>query len=136
ATGAKAAGHLAVAGRRALARDDLSLAAGLLGRALPCLEPADDSRAELMLDWCEALLAAGDVATATSAIDELDLVAAGSARLRAWHTCFAGQLIALTSPQALHESADAVAAAAVELAALGDDAGEAKAHAVHAQALA
>ncbi|MFN2428054.1 MAG: AAA family ATPase, partial [Candidatus Binatia bacterium] len=136
ALGEKAAGHLAAAGRRALARDDLSLAAGLLGRALPCLDRDAASRAELALDWCEALLAAGDVTDARAAITELDRFAADSPRLRAWHTCFSGQLTALTAPQSLHETADAVAAAAEELAALGDDAGEAKAHAVHAQALA
>jgi len=136
ALGEKAAGHLAAAGRRALARDDLSLAAGLLGRALPCLEAADASRADLALDWCEALLAAGDVTDASAAIVELDRFTADSPRLRAWHTCFSGQLTALTAPQSLHETAEAVASAAEELGALGDDAGEAKAHAVHAQALA
>ncbi len=136
ATGEKAARHLAAAGRRALARDDLSLAAGLLGRALPCLDATDASRAELALDWCEAVLAAGDVATATSAIAELDRFTGASPRLRAWHTCFSGQLTTLTAPQSLQETADAVAAAAENLAALGDDAGEAKAHAVHAQTLA
>ena len=41
----------------------------------------------------------------------------------------------LTDPQALHATADAVAAAADELAAAGDAAGEAKAHLVHALAL-
>ncbi len=136
ATGEKAALHLSAAGRRALARDDLSLAAGLLGRAMPCLDAEDASRADLALDWCEAALAAGDVTTAIVAIAELDRFSADSPRLRAWHTCFAGQLTVLTAPQSLHETADAVAAAAEKLAALGDDAGEAKAHAVHAQALA
>ena len=42
----------------------------------------------------------------------------------------------LTDPQALHATAETVAAAADELAAVGDAAGEAKAHAVHATALA
>src|SRR5262249_13267841 len=39
-------------------------------------------------------------------------------------------------PQTLRTTADAVAAAAAELAAAGDEAGEAKAHSVHANALA
>src|SRR5262249_60283073 len=56
--GALASHYLAAAGRRALARDDLPVAASLLGRALDRLDPADSARAELALDWCEALLAA------------------------------------------------------------------------------
>ena len=61
ALGERAARYLAAAGRRALARDDLPVAAGLLGRALDRLDAEDPSRAELALDWCEALLAVGDV---------------------------------------------------------------------------
>src|SRR6185295_6954994 len=79
---------------------------------------------------CEALLSAGDVGPATKAIDELARFAeSDSLRLRAWHTCFTSQLTALTAPQKLQAAAD-------ELAKLGDAAGEAKAHSVHAQALA
>src|SRR5262249_57736512 len=58
-----------------------------------------------------------------------------SDRLRAWHTCFAGQLAVLTDPQMLRATVDAVAAAADELGAVGDSAGEAKGHLVHALAL-
>jgi class 3 adenylate cyclase/tetratricopeptide (TPR) repeat protein len=133
--GERAARHLAAAGRRALARDDLPLASGLLGRALDRLDSTDPVRADLALDWCEALLAAGDVGPAGPAIEELDGFAGESPRLRAWHTCFAGQLAALIDPQSLRATADAVAAAAEALAATGDAAGEAKAHSVHAIAL-
>ena len=136
AFGERAAHYLAAAGRRALGRDDLSLAASLLGRALDQLDGADPARANLALDWCEALLAAGDVGAAAAAIAELGRFIADSDRLRAWHTCFAGQLAALTDPQALRATADAVAAAADELASARDAAGEAKAHSVHALALA
>jgi class 3 adenylate cyclase/tetratricopeptide (TPR) repeat protein len=176
ALGERAAGYLAAAGRRALARDDLPVAADLLGRAIDRLDQEDAARAELALDWCEALLAAGDVGHARAAIDELArfIGAApfetppeegGSSgrtvgysshesiparaeeaasvqrpsrsphRLRAWHTCFAGQLTVLTDPQALHGTTQAVSAAAEELAAAGDAAGEAHAHLVHALAL-
>ncbi len=185
ALGERAARYLAAAGRRALARDDLSPAANLLGRALDRLDASDPARAELALDWCEALLCAGEVGPAAKAIAELGrfigedaadqigapspthLLSVGegrgegdarsvpspsgtltlpsptlskragedSGRLRAWHTCFIGQLAVLTDPQALHATADAVAAAAEELAAAGDTAGEAKAHSVHAAAL-
>ena len=113
----------------------MSLAAGLLGRALQRLGADAAERADLVLDWCEALLAAGDVGPAADAIAQLDRVAS-DARLRAWHACFAGQLTVLTAPEALHATADRVGAAARELAALEDAAGEAKAHFVHAQALA
>jgi class 3 adenylate cyclase len=135
AVGARAARHLAAAGRRALARDDLPPAGNLLGRALALLEPADPARGELALDWCETLLAAGDVGPATRALDELGRFADGSVRLRAWHTCFVGERAALTDPQALRATVDAVATAAGALAAAGDAAGEAKAHFVHALAL-
>jgi class 3 adenylate cyclase len=136
ALGERAAQRLAAAGRRALARDDVPLASGLLGRALERLDRDDAARAELALDWCEALLAAGDVAPATAALEELDRFAASDARLRAWHTCFAGQLKVLTAPSGLSEAAESVASASRELAELGDVAGEAKAHFVHAQAFA
>jgi class 3 adenylate cyclase/tetratricopeptide (TPR) repeat protein/ketosteroid isomerase-like protein len=71
ALGERAARYLAAAGRRALARDDLLPAANLLGRALDRLDAADPGRADLALDWCEALLAAGDVGPAAKAIAEL-----------------------------------------------------------------
>ena len=135
ALGERAARHLGAAGRRALARDDVPLAAGLLGRAIDRLDPDDAGRADLALDWCEALLAAGDVGPATGAVEELGRFAGGSERLRAWHTCFAGQLAVLTDPQTLHATAEAVAAAGNTLASVGDAAGEAKAHSVHATAL-
>ncbi len=142
--GERAARRHAAAGRRALARDDVSLAAGLCGRGGDRLVPDAPERADLVLDWCEALLAAGDVGPAADAIAELDRVAGAasnsvasdSQRLRAWHTCFAGQLTVMTAPEALHATADRVGAAARELAMLEDAAGEAKAHFVHAQALA
>src|SRR5439155_16383758 len=116
AIGERAARYLATAGRRALARDDVPVAATLLGRALDRLDAADPARADLALDWCEALLAAGDVGTAARAVAELGQFTGNSDRLRAWHTCFAGQLAVLTDPQALHATAETVAVAAEELA--------------------
>jgi class 3 adenylate cyclase len=133
--GDRAAVHLAAAGRRALAREDADAAAELLGRAIGCLAADDPTRADLALDWCEALLAGGAVERARAAIAELGAWADTSPRLAAWHTCFAGQLAVLTDPLSLRETAKLVAAAATELAAAGDDAGEAKAHFVHASAL-
>src|SRR5438552_114361 len=135
ALGDRAARYLAAAGRRALGRDDLSPAASLLGRALDRLDKTDPARADLALDWCEALLESGDVGTGARAIAELARFTPDSTRLRAWHTCFAGQLAVLTDPQTLRATADAVAAAADELGAAGDAAGEAKGHLIHALAL-
>jgi class 3 adenylate cyclase/ketosteroid isomerase-like protein len=136
--GERAARRLGAAGRRALGRDDLPVAANLLGRAIGLLDAADPGRADLALDWCEALLTAGDVGPAAEAIADLGRVAqaSGMSRLRAWQACFAGEHAALTDPQTLRATADTVAAAAETLAALGDAAGEAKAHFVHALALA
>jgi class 3 adenylate cyclase/ketosteroid isomerase-like protein len=134
--GARAARHLADAGRRALARDDLPPAASLLGRAVDCLDPADPAQVQLTLDWCEALLSAGHVAPAVQAMSELERLCGDSGRVRAWHACFRGQLAVLSDPQALHASAESVAGAAEALAAAGDAAGEAKAHSVHALVLA
>ncbi|HEV7732044.1 MAG TPA: nuclear transport factor 2 family protein [Candidatus Binatia bacterium] len=131
--GERASRRLAAAGRRALASDDVALAAGLLGRAIARLDADADTRADLALDWCEALLAAGDVGPAADAI--AGLARHPDRRLCAWHTCFTGQLTVMTAPQGLQATADAVAAAAAEFIALGDAAGEAKAHQVHAQAL-
>ncbi len=133
--GERAARYLAAAGRRALERDDVPVAASLLGRALARLDEADPERADLALDWCEALLSAGEVGAAAAAIDELGRFAHASPRLRAWHTCFAGQRAALTDPESLRGTADAVAVATETLAAEGDSAGEAKGHFVHAMTL-
>lgn len=136
ALGERAARHLTAAGRRALERDDLPLAGSLLGRAVERLDAADPTRADLALDWCEALLTAGDVGPAATAVAELGRFTAGSERLGAWHTCFAGQLAALTDPATLRRTVETVTGAATTLASLDDAAGEAKAHAVHATALA
>src|SRR5215470_15986799 len=140
ALGERAARYLAAAGRRALARDDVAVAAELLGRAVARLDAADPARGELALDWCEALLAAGQVGPAAGAIAELGrwigADPAAADRLRGWHTCFAAQRAVLTDPQALRATASTVAASAETLAAAGDTAGEAKAHSVHAIALA
>jgi len=136
ALGARASQHLAAAGRRALARDDVPLAAGLLGRAVATLDADDPARAELALDWCEALLAAGDVGPAASAIAQLERFCIGSDRLAAWHACFAAQLKVLTAPEELRAAAGAVAAATDRLTALDDASGQATGHYVHALALA
>ncbi len=129
--GERAATRLAAAGRRALEGDDEQLAAGLLGRALACLQPDDALRTDLAQDLCEALLSAGDVDAAAEAIAELER----SAGCEGWHTCFTGHLTVLTAPEELQATVDAVGGAAAQFARSGDAAGEAKACFVQALAL-
>src|SRR5262249_34749251 len=104
ALGDRAARYLVAAGRRALGRDDVVVAADLLGRAMARLDAAAPAPAELALDWCEALLAAGQVGPAADAIAELGrwlgAEGAAAARPRGGHTCVPAQSAVLTSPPA------------------------------------
>ncbi|HZQ83934.1 MAG TPA: nuclear transport factor 2 family protein, partial [Acidimicrobiales bacterium] len=136
AVAADAADRLGRAARRALDRDDLLAAAGLADRAVNCLDPDDQARAELLLTRCEALLGAGDVAAAGPAVDELSRLAVGSARLEAWATCFDVQRTSLVDSRALADVEARLTDAAAQLSDAGDSAGAAKAHRVHASVLA
>jgi len=118
-------------------------AAELYDRALHALEELDDElpdradqTAELLVARCEALLAAGDVASAMDAVSQLQAATRDSARLASWAACFDGQLSMLIHPERLNQIEAAVAAAAEKLAELDDAAGEAKAHTVRAACLA
>lgn len=139
---AKAVDYCRRAADQAMARLAYEGAADLYDKALHALEELDDDlpdreqvQSELLIARCEALLAAGDVATATSAVAQLRTVAGDSGRLAAWGACFDGQLRVLTDPERLDEIESAVAAAASTLATLDDAAGEAKAHTVRATCL-
>ena len=138
ALGERAARYLAAAGRRALARDDLPLAASLLGRALERLDSGGSRacrpgsrlvRSAARRRRRRPRRAARSTSSAASS-DDL------GAPARAGTPASPASCAALTDPQALRATADAVAAAAEELASAGDAAGEAKAHSVHALALA
>ncbi len=133
--GRRAAALLGAAARRALDGDDLPAAATLSGRALDRLADDDLGRPELLLIRCEALLSMGDVSQGAPAVVEFERLAT-TPRLSAWATCFNGHLANLTAPERLNETEAVVAAAAAELAGLGDQAGTAKAHTVHASTLA
>ncbi|GAA4290118.1 BTAD domain-containing putative transcriptional regulator [Mycobacterium paraffinicum] len=140
---AKAVEYCRRAADQAMARLAYEGAADLYDRALHALEEIDeelpdrdDQTAALLMARCEALLAAGDVASAASAVAQLQSATADSAQLAAWATCFDGQLSMLTHPERLDDVATAVGAAAEELAQLGDPAGEAMAHTVRAGCLA
>lgn len=139
----KAVEYCRRAADQAMARLAYEGAADLYDHALHALEELDDElpdrddqRVELLVARCEALLAAGEVSSAVGAVSALQAGTRDSARLAAWATCFDGQLSMLVNPERLDEIESAVGAAAVELAELGDAAGEAKAHTVRAGCLA
>jgi DNA-binding SARP family transcriptional activator len=140
---AKAVEYCRRAADQAMARLAYEGAADLYDKAVHALEEIDDElsdrndlQAELLIARCEALLAAGDVVSATGAVAQLQEAAGDSARLAAWGTCFDGQVSMLTDPERLDEIESALAAAAEKLAGLDDAAGEAKAHTVRAGCLA
>lgn len=140
---AKAVEYCRRAADQAMARLAYEGAADLYDRALHALEELDDElpdrddqAAELLISRCEALLVAGDVASAADAVTQLQAATVNSARLAAWATCFDGQLSMLIHPERLDEAEDALTGAAERLAGLDDAAGEAKAHTVRAGCLA
>lgn len=135
ALGRRAAERLGSAGRRALARDDLPAARNLLQRALDRLDDAAPERAGLLVDLAEALLSAGDTHSAEPVVRALQ-GAAGDERLRALAAVYAAQLAYLTDSSRLHETVEALAGLAEQLAELGDEAGVAKAMHVQAAAFA
>ncbi|MEM6106015.1 BTAD domain-containing putative transcriptional regulator [Mycobacterium sp. 050272] len=140
---AKAVDYCRRAADQAMARLGYEGAADLYGRALHALEEIDDELpdredqvTELLIARCEALLAAGDVTTASGAVSQLQRATEDSARLAAWATCFDGELSMLIQPGRLDEIEAALSGAAAKLAELNDAAGEAKAHTVRASCLA
>ncbi|OBA59910.1 regulator [Mycobacterium sp. 1100029.7] len=140
---AKAVLYCRRAADQAMTRLAYEGAADLYHQALHALEELDeeiadreDQTAELLVARCEALLAAGDVASAAGAVDQLRRATIDSPRLAAWATCFDGQLSMLIHPERLDEVEAALRAAATKLAELDDAAGEAKAHTVRANCLA
>jgi class 3 adenylate cyclase/ketosteroid isomerase-like protein/tetratricopeptide (TPR) repeat protein len=131
----RAAEFLGGAAQRALDRDDLPSAASFSGRALALLPEDEERRAGLLLIHCEAVLSMGDATHGAEAVAEFESLA-NTPRLSAWATCFSGQLANLTAPERLQDTEARVAAAASDLTELGDLAGAAKAHTVHASTLA
>src|SRR5271166_5931676 len=140
---AKAVDYCRRAADQAMARLGYEGAADLYDRALHALEEIDDElpdrndqASELLVARCEALLAAGDVTSATGAVAQLQRATADSPRLAAWATCFDGELSILVHPERLDDVEAALGAAAHKLAEIDDAAGEAKAHTVRARCLA
>ena len=140
---AKAVEYCRRAADQAVARLAYEGAADLYGQALHALDEIDnelpdrdDQAGELLVARCEALLAAGDVASAAGAVAKLQEATVNSPRLAAWATCFDGQLSMLIHPERLDEVETALGLAAQKLAELDDAAGEANAHTVRAACLA
>src|ERR1700759_829963 len=140
---AKAVEYCRRAADQAMARLAYEGAADLYDQALHALEELDDELpdrdelvADLLVARCEALLAAGDVASAAGAVSQLQEATVNSARLSAWATCFDGQLSVLVHPERLDDVEAALGAAAHKLAEIDDAAGQAKAHTVRATCLA
>jgi DNA-binding SARP family transcriptional activator/predicted ATPase len=139
----KAVEYCRRAADQAMARLAYEGAADLYDHALHAIDEIDDELpdrddqiAQLLVARCEALLAAGDVASAAGAVSQLQTATVDSARLSAWATCFDGQLSMLIHPERLDEAEAALGAAAQRLAQLDDAAGEAMAHTVRAACLA
>ncbi len=139
---AKAVEYCRRAADQAMARLAYEGAADLYDHALHALEEIDDElpdredqTTELLVARCEALLAAGDVASAAGAVTQLQEATRDSARIAAWAACYDGQLSMLVHPDRLDAVESTVGAAADTLAELRDAAGEAKAHTVRALAL-
>jgi class 3 adenylate cyclase/ketosteroid isomerase-like protein/tetratricopeptide (TPR) repeat protein len=130
ALGVRAATRLLSAGRRALAREDLAAASNLLSRALACDSGND---VEILWDFAETVLSAGDVASAADVIDRYSMAASDEERGRARAAVLHAQLANLTGADDPTATAESIVDAAAELRALGDVAGEAKAWAVTAQ---
>jgi len=117
---------LAAAGQRAVARDDVPAAQGLLRRALAVLPDGDSERAALLLDLATVLMRAGEFSEVGPALDEAHEAAwaTGDRRLelrieieRAFHRAF-------TDPEgATEEMHDLAASAVPELEQLGDEIG-------------
>jgi len=128
--GAEAAGHLASAGRRALAAGDMAAAASLLERAATLVAADGDAHAALLPDLSEALMQTGDLARAG---DRLSDVIAHAERtddpgLRGHAMIVRLLLMESTDPKGRSEIAERELERVIPVfAALGDDLGLARA---------
>jgi class 3 adenylate cyclase/tetratricopeptide (TPR) repeat protein len=127
---ARAAHHLAAAGRRALARGDVSAAANLLTRTAALLPTTAPERIELLPALGGALVVAGDLAQAEVVLSEAITAgaAAGDRRIELHARLEHAFLRALTDPDVSVEQLRRIAEEAIpELEAIGDSLGLAKA---------
>ncbi|MGI8685476.1 MAG: adenylate/guanylate cyclase domain-containing protein [Acidimicrobiales bacterium] len=129
----RAAHRLAVAGRRALDREDVSAAAGYLPRAAALAGGDATAQAELLHDAATALLGAGELSATTKMLDEAASAAAatGNEALQAHVLLSRLQLRLQTEPGAAVEVAEQEAQRAIGVfQAIGDERGLARAWSV------
>jgi class 3 adenylate cyclase/tetratricopeptide (TPR) repeat protein len=122
--GAEASRHLSSAGRRALARGDMSAAATLLQRAAALFGEKDSARALLLLDAGEAAVDIGEFERAESMLTEAAELAlsAGDTGIASAAALARLQLRYTTDPHAVQENVvDLVEQQIPELEAMGDD---------------
>jgi class 3 adenylate cyclase/tetratricopeptide (TPR) repeat protein len=127
---ARAAHHLAAAGRRALARGDVSAAANLLTRTAALLPSNAPERIQLLPALGGALVVAGELAQAEAVLSEAIAAgaAAGDRQVELHARLEHAFLRALTDPDVSVEQLRLIAEDAIpELEAVGDELGLAKA---------
>jgi predicted ATPase/class 3 adenylate cyclase len=127
---ARAAHRLAAAGRRALARGDVSAAANLLSRTAALLPPNAPERIQLLPALGGALVVAGELDQAEAVLTEAIAAgaAAGDRRVELHARLEHAFLRALTDPDVSVEQLRRIAEDAIpELEAVGDELGLAKA---------
>ncbi len=102
ALAAAAGSHLAAAGRRALARDDMRASANLLRRAERLLPQEAEERGPLLADLVESLYFTGDLDLCVGWLDELLPIAraTGDRVLESWAELRRAELGFLTDPRA------------------------------------
>jgi class 3 adenylate cyclase/tetratricopeptide (TPR) repeat protein len=127
----RAGARLAVAGRRAAARGDVSASVGSLRRAARLLPPDDPLRLETLMGLHDSLLQAGDIERSAHVLDDLLEAARSAGNLAFEQRALLGQLWLrfLTDPRGmtidgLRDDVDAIIARSE---AVGDNAGVARA---------
>jgi class 3 adenylate cyclase/tetratricopeptide (TPR) repeat protein len=126
ALGLRAAGWLAAAGRRALARGDVAAATNLLGRASAVLAAGGRDQLELLPDLAEAHAEAGELVAAAAIVDAGVAAAErlGDERLLAVARVERARLKCQTAPRGFLDQALEDAERAIDvLEPLGDDRG-------------
>ena len=118
----EAAAHLATAGRRALAREDIPAAANLLGRAEGLLDRDDPARAALLPVLATTSMERGDFAAADAKLREALVAAASSGdRVLRAHALLGRVALGIPTQAKLPDLERQAEAAVAEFEHLGDD---------------
>jgi predicted ATPase len=117
----RAAEGLAVAGRRALMRGDVTAATNLLERALRLLPVRDAARLDVVLDLVESYLDVGRFADAEALLERASSAGEGGDRVRAMLTVLRGRLKLESDPTRSSEKALVDARRAISIFEADDD---------------